>query len=55
MLSCIMLVISVDALLFKLTVVTALSGHSRLSIEAGEFEHVQGQHAFYTLIKGQGG
>ena len=46
-----MLVISVDALLVKLT----LSGHSGLSIEAGEFEHVQGQHAFYTLIKGQGG
>ena len=55
MLSCIMLVISVDALLGKLTVVTALSGHSRLSIEAGEFEHVQGQHALTTLIKGQGG
>ncbi len=36
---------SVDALLVKLTVVTALSGHSGLSIEAGEFEHVQARAA----------
>ena len=47
--SCIMLVISVDALLVKLTVVTALSGHSGLSIEAGEFERDVGAR-FWPII-----